>query len=369
MIDFTVENFFNTLEECNSTDTNTLKNVLDVLDTFDKTKHDSLVKTHIEDYPVNKVSDFTMWLAKLDAVLIYAKKEARHISTIEAIEAIYSLITKYVSDFYEKHLSDSAPLKPDNSSEDTWDAKYKELETKVLSIEKEASKKIEGLQSSIIGITVTILGIFVAITFAAFGVTEMVGNVSQMVTDKRTSIFYVIFVFSLLGAFIINLVFLLFYCISRFIDRSIATSCRYSEQSKSCEKCNKKKIKLNKKIRKMKKSLSKLYYEKEINKKEINKLEKTITGLYDELKSTEADVTDKCGLLGKLCNKFSYIFIANTLLVILILFSGLGFSLEWGIREAEVSKNIPTEIEQAIGDSLDNEGSNEDISDEEELNQ
>jgi len=117
----------------------------------------------------------------------------------------------------------------------------KTAQDEVLQAQKDVIKTVDSrlqkTSNSINTLSVTILGIFVAITFSAFGSINMINSILSSANNQTDNV-RIIFVFSLLAIFIFNFAFLLFYSISRIINKSLALRCISSTDSNQrCSVC------------------------------------------------------------------------------------------------------------------------------------
>lgn len=105
---------------------------------------------------------------------------------------------------------------------------------------------------------ISILGVFSAVVMVFFGGQNIIGNILS--TINKCSIMKVVFLASLVGLMMFNIIFLLLYFISKIVDKSIATrdlerlwdECFYWDETENIKAKEKYKKVLNSPIRRLK---------------------------------------------------------------------------------------------------------------------
>jgi len=151
-----------------------------------------------------------------------------------------------VNDFIENQVCILLGTTSDETGKDTVSKSYEmeisRLRDTVIALRdevKEHGKDIKNNTTSVIISNVEILGIFVAIAFALFGIFNLT---TTTISIANLDICRIIFVASLLGLILFNLLFLLLYAISRFTDKSIAMNCsKTNNNDVPCQNCQKRK--------------------------------------------------------------------------------------------------------------------------------
>lgn len=145
-------------------------------------------------------------------------------------------LTVILNCFTPRSFDDSSGSSTRGLSESVKYLKKKAKETSKKSEKKlmEFEDKLFGIKDTIILLTVTVLGIFCSITFALSGSLNILNNALD---TSKYSIFEVMLRCSVLGLFVVNIVFLLMYAISKLIGRSLAMNCTEHSNFKQCIEC------------------------------------------------------------------------------------------------------------------------------------
>ncbi len=149
---------------------------------------------------------------------------AKHQEVVEKLILLKNNINDF-SGIINKIVNEDSTLKDDVGSPDTvtsfnsYNEKAKELQGRLDALEQKVSSYESGLNDKLFSLiinTVAILGIFVAIAFAGFGANTLF---SKVVFDIEKPVILNVFFLSLTALFVYNLLFLLFYCIFKIIER------------------------------------------------------------------------------------------------------------------------------------------------------
>lgn len=101
----------------------------------------------------------------------------------------------------------------------SYDEKVKEIQKRLEPLEKKVERYEDHLNDKLFSLiinTVAILGIFVAVAFAGFGANTLF---SKIQFDASKNMVNNVFYLFLIALFVYNLLFLLFYCIFKIIER------------------------------------------------------------------------------------------------------------------------------------------------------
>lgn len=200
-----------------------LEYAVNVPDTYDKKKIKELFEKFFDDGYLGLVKD------RLDLCNEYIEKQKSVLNNQKELfdklnnfgnnlaqitnDIISEVKSEKTSSTNEEELTGKA------SSLKSFDEKADEIQGRLDKLEEKVDKHEGALNDKLFSLiinTVAILGIFVAVAFAGFGANTLF---SQISFDATANIIKNVFYLFLTALFVYNLLFLLFYCIFKIIDR------------------------------------------------------------------------------------------------------------------------------------------------------
>lgn len=171
-----------------------------------------------------KSEEFTAFISKLNACeeignsFLKTFENDEHLETAEKIQKLFSLLKAWYNELAtEKYKNKSSDNVETMLSQ--HELSLKEINDKIKFLNQsieDANKSINDKSFSLLINTVAVLGIFVAVAFAGFGANTIFSSVKFDISENiYTNTFYL----SLTAFLSYNLLFLLFYCIFKIIER------------------------------------------------------------------------------------------------------------------------------------------------------